>query len=114
MKEYAIFDSKSKIEIQIKVGQNALENWLLIDESKQNDIWFHIEGYPSPHVIIYVPPKSKISKQTIKYAASLCKSNSKFKGNNQVAIIYTQMKNISKGDQVGSVFLKKRTQKIII
>lgn len=106
-------DSVSETEVQIKVGQNAKENWQLIDESKQDDLWFHVEGHPSAHVVISMPDKSKVSKQTIKYAALLCKQHSKLNGNNKLTIIYTQIRNLSKGKEMGSVITKK-IQKLVI
>lgn len=114
MIEHTVTDFQTNCEIQIKVGKDAYNNWSLIDESKQNDIWFHVEDHPSAHVVISVPPKSQISKQTIIHAASLCKLNSKLSNNNKVTIIYTQIKNISKGKAIGSIVLKKKCKKIII
>jgi predicted ribosome quality control (RQC) complex YloA/Tae2 family protein len=111
---FNVYDTKADADIQIKVGSNAQENWDLISESKQNDIWFHLDDKPSPHVVISTPKKNKVSNQTLNYAAALCKEHSKYSNISKLTIIYTQIKNISKGDDVGSVILKKKCDKIIL
>jgi predicted ribosome quality control (RQC) complex YloA/Tae2 family protein len=90
---------------QIVIGQNAQENWDIIREAEQNDIWFHVESQPSCHVIIKTDGNSKIHKSIINYAAGLCKINSKAKFAKKAKIIYTLIKNvkIKKGDKIGSV-----------
>ncbi len=114
MREFIHWDNKSNCDIQIQVGQTAEENWMLIDNAEQNDLWFHVEKQPSPHVIIKVPPKVKLAKSTLNYAALLCKEHSKYAEINRVSIIYTEIKNVKKGEAVGSVLLKKKCQKIIL
>ena len=39
-------------EYDIIIGQKDLENWQIIDESDEFDLWFHIDNLPSSHVII--------------------------------------------------------------
>ena len=114
MREYSQWDNKSNSDITIRVGQTAEENWDLIDDSNQNDLWFHVEKQPSPHVIIKVPSKVTLSKSTLNYAALLCKEHSKYAQINHVSIIYTEIKNVKKGESVGSVLLKKKCKKIVI
>ena len=108
--------NESDIIYNIKVGQNKNENWDIITQASQNDIWFHVESHPSPHVILSNPTNQdikKISKSLIRECAILCKENSKLKNNNKVSIIYTNIKNVTKGDEVGSVITKK-LEKIIV
>lgn len=59
-------------EIKFYVGRSAKENWELLDKAKaedQNYIWFHLESFPSPYVIMW----SSISnlEELIKENASL-------------------------------------------
>ena len=35
-----------------KIGESAQENWDIIKESNQNDLWFHIDKLPSCHVVL--------------------------------------------------------------
>jgi len=87
----------------ITIGTDSQDNWDIIDQSKQNDIWFHVNGHPSAHVIISTKGKKKIHKSVINYAAWLCKENSKRKYAKKQKIIYTYIKNIKKADKTGSV-----------
>jgi predicted ribosome quality control (RQC) complex YloA/Tae2 family protein len=89
------------------VGKNAQDNWDIIDESKPNDLWFHLENVSSCHVILSLPEgktRKDISKQTIIHCAMECKKRSKKNIGN---IIFTDVANITKGDVVGSVQTNK-------
>ena len=105
MKEETVYDSKLKCELIIHIGANAKDNWNIIDMAKPNDIWFHVEDHPSAHVILIVPTEltqiKDVSKMTLKYCANLCKKNKENK--DQMSVIYTQIKNVTKADKEGSV-----------
>lgn len=91
------------------IGENDQDNWDLIDKSKQNDLWFHLSDFPSPHGVLEVPTDTnikKIPKSIILQCANKCKSRSKYK-NMKTKIVYTEIKNISKGTAVGSVNIRK-------
>lgn len=94
----------------ISVGKNAKNNWELIDKASKEDIWFHLDDYPSCHVILSVD--NNINKNikphisVIKKCARLCKNGSKLKDTRKVSVIYTKIKNIKKGNEVGSVYSK--------
>lgn len=107
MKIEKIIDSKSG-ELQIFIGQSAKENWEIIERANQYDIWFHLNAAPSCHVVLKLPSsKSTVSKRTLDYCAMLCKENSKFASFKDVKVMYTVIKNVTKGDAIGSVYTKK-------
>jgi predicted ribosome quality control (RQC) complex YloA/Tae2 family protein len=107
MKELKYDSIHDKTIYTIRVGGSAEENWNLIDRSKQNDIWFHVDGMPSCHVVLEMPDKNKPpNRSVIKYCAILCKNGSKSKDMNKVSIIYTKIKNVKKSDVTGSVTTK--------
>jgi predicted ribosome quality control (RQC) complex YloA/Tae2 family protein len=85
------------------IGQNSQDNWDIIDNASQNDIWFHVEGQPSCHVIINTNGETNIEKRVINHAAMLCKMNSKTQYQKRTRIIYTLIKNVRKCDKIGSV-----------
>ena len=98
-----LFDHNS-IRYTILVGNNKRENFKIIDDSIDSDIWFHIEGKPSCHVILKTTNKIKdIPKQVIKRCAYLCKINSNAKIEKKCTVIYTQIQNIIKTEIVGQV-----------
>lgn len=91
----------------ILTWESAQDNWDLIQASEQNDVWFfHVKNNPSCHVVLIVNPKRLPHKSVINFCATLCKEGSKWKENDNVTIIYTEIKNVKKGDKVGSVTIK--------
>ncbi len=96
----------------ILVGTSAKENWKLIDESDPFDMWLHVDSYPSGHVIIRerLTGKTELEvpeypNQLIAIGAELCKSQSKHSHIPNLKIVYTQVANLKKGKEVGSVFV---------
>lgn len=89
----------------IVIGENAQDNWDIIQASKPTDIWFHMKSFPSSHVIIRDedPDEDRIME-----AAIICKSNSKYRFKN-AKVSYTPISNIVLSDVVGSVsFISNR------
>ena len=89
---------------EIHCGRNAKGNDELLTSSSAHDVWFHVEGMSSAHVILVNKRNEtlrKIPKQVIKRAACICKSSIKASG--KVTIIYTQCKNVEKTDVIGMV-----------
>ena len=98
-----IFDFKNN-EYNLLIGTNKHENFQLIDECVETDIWFHVENEPSCHVILKNDGQMRdIPKQVIKRGAYLCKINSKAKTQKECSIMYTQLKNITKTKVIGQV-----------
>jgi len=100
------------VKYTIKVGTNANENWTLIDNSHQEDLWFHLDEFASAHVVISqdtnIQEEIFYHNQIIRLASNYCKSNSK-NGKNlyKVKIVYTEIKNLKKGKEIGSVYISK-------
>ncbi len=97
----------------IFIGTNQKENWEIIDNSDSFDLWFHVDDLPSGHVIIR-EQLNKLSNtlpiypnQIISIAANLCKSQSKYKDRTKLKIVYTQVGNLKKGKEIGSVIVSK-------
>ena len=105
-------DSTGKI-YDILIGVSDQNNWDIIAHSSQNDLWFHVDDQPSCHVIIKTNNEKKIEKRVIRHAAMICKMNSKAKHQKNTKIIYTRIKNVIKGDTVGSVVTSKTSVVIV-
>lgn len=102
----AIYISALEQDVYYDIGKNAQHNFDLIDNANSDDIWFHINNAPSTHIIAHTAGlnlNKKQLRQIIKSGALLCKQSSKYKSVNNVEIIYTQIKNITKQKTVGSV-----------
>lgn len=109
------------VTIKYIIGQNASENFKIIDDANndayndaQSDahsdaneyyMWFHIDGYPSCHVICKIPDNlsKKDFLKIIKRGALCCKEHSKYRTEKSVSVIYTYLKNVKKTDIIGSV-----------
>lgn len=100
-----IFIPSLEREILYSIGKNAKDNFRIIDMSNENDIWFHLEDYPSSHIIAHISELPKLNKkqfrQIIKQGAVLCKQKSKCYDKTNVN--YTIIKNITKTDIIGTV-----------
>jgi predicted ribosome quality control (RQC) complex YloA/Tae2 family protein len=105
MKIIKVYDSCLNKEFDIYIGKSAEENWALIDDSSENDIWFHLDDLPSSHVVLKTNniKIKEFNKATLIKCASLCKENSKYSGQKNIPVIYTLIKNVQKADTVGSV-----------
>lgn len=97
---------------EVVIGSNAKENWDIIKNSEPGHIWFHLNSFPSPHVIIrsHEPTEFEIME-----AAYLCKDNSKYKNIRNIKVVYTRVHNLELAKEVGSVHIisKRRCEYII-
>ena len=115
MKVFDIHISSLGTTVQFEAGQNEKENFDLIDKSGPDDIWFHIEGRPSAHVVAHIPEgfTKKTISQIVKQGALLSKIISKFSSEKNVEIVYAKIKDVEKTEIMGSVILQ-HSKKIII
>lgn len=95
----------NKIDYTIIIGKNKKENWQIIDNAIESDIWFHVSESPSCHVILknMLSTLSAIPIQVIKRCAYLCKINSNSKYEKKSVIIYTSISNVKKTNNEGEV-----------
>ena len=100
--EIFIYDNQS---YSIFVGGNKHENTKLIEDSSSNDVWFHISGLPSCHVIMRNTGKlGDIPRQVIKRCAYICKTNTNSaKSMPKCEVIYTTVSNIQTTNIPGAV-----------
>ncbi len=96
------------------VGRNAKENWQLISQMEQYDIWFHLNNQSSPYVILEIRNNSEPSYEELLEGAKLCKQYSKAKNDKSVEVIYCPISNLKKGKELGQVILNKPPKKLIV
>lgn len=102
------FLEKEFLGFKILVGRNNLENdRLTLKTADKNDMWFHAKNIPGSHVVILTEGKD-LPDEVILYAAGLAAQNSSAKLSGQVAVDYTQIKNVKKpvGAKPGMVIYK--------
>jgi predicted ribosome quality control (RQC) complex YloA/Tae2 family protein len=97
----------NKMDYTIIIGKNKKENWQIIDDAIETDIWFHVSESPSCHVILknVLSALSAIPIQVIKRCAYLCKINSNAKYEKKSVIIYTSILNVKKTNNEGEVIV---------
>ena len=115
MKTEIVFINALKREVTFYIGKNQNENFEVIDKGTNDDLWFHAAELSSCHVVCQVP--SDVDKKGLRYiittGALLCKNNTnKLKSLSNVAITYTQIKNITKTKTPGCV-LTQNTKTIV-
>jgi predicted ribosome quality control (RQC) complex YloA/Tae2 family protein len=97
----------SNIVMTYNIGTSAQDNSDLVVASNPHDIWFHVEGLPSCHVVAVLPENEKIDKKKIrsiiKHGAVLCKQYSKYASHKNLPIIYTKIANVQITNIPGSV-----------
>jgi len=101
-----IYIPKLKLKVKFLIGKDAKNNTEIINQSLDNDLWFHVNDLPSCHVIARIHDLN-INRQDLLYiitqGALLCKQNSKYKSDKNVKIMYTRIKNIETLETPGSV-----------
>lgn len=90
------------------IGKNAKDNFKVIDMGEPDDLWFHVKGETSCHVIALISHIPDLEKEEMKIiieeGSLLCKENTfKVASLKNVAIDYTFLKNIKKTKILGSV-----------
>ena len=104
--------------IEYFIGQTAKENWELLDAlQKENSdyIWFHLNSFPSPYVIMK-NDLLEISDQShsnyLIYGATICRDNTKYRYLKDLKVCYTRLKKLRKGNNIGEVIIKGRPDTI--
>ena len=103
--------------VTFQIGSNAQDNWAILSNADQSWLWFHLDNLTSPYVIlkesiknlksdIYILPLTHY----IYKGGSLCKEYSKFK-NQKVNFIFTEAKNVRKGEKIGEALVKGKVKK---
>jgi len=98
-------------EIKYIIGQNAQENWNILDNATKinnNYIWFHLNSFPSCFVIMYSSIedlRDNSLNDYLTYGANLCKQNTKYRNLNDLKICYTSLKKLIKTNKIGEVIV---------
>lgn len=109
MKTQVVYFDNIKKKITYLIGENAADNFLVIDASDfKTDIWFHSKEGSSCHVVAKIPGQPQLNKKELlticKKGGLLCKLNTaKLKKQSNIEIIYTKIGNITKTNIDGLV-----------
>lgn len=95
--------------IKCKIGNNAQENWNLLEMASDNHLFFHLSSFPSCYVILELEDEIKdffILNKILEKAALECKLNTKYKNLKNIKVDYCLVSNVIKGDILGEVYYK--------
>lgn len=94
--------------LTFQIGKNAVENTELIHRADDMDVWFHIKGVPSAHLIFSNSDSLDLEylrKRGIIYRLALeLKKGSKYRKSNNIEVIYSYVKDIKPQPKPGLVF----------
>ena len=104
MKTELIFIPKLNLTINFSIGENDLDNFFIIKNSSQDDIWFHLHHVPSCHIIAHTNDLKLTKKQkqcVIKQGVHLCHVMDK--KSIDCSVVYTQIKHVVMTEIAGRV-----------
>ncbi len=96
---------------KVLLGKSEKGNIDLLENSRAKDIWFHMQGRPSAHVIV-VTDKKNIPESVIHEAAGLCVDFTMFE-NGTYLVDYTQRRNVKIQDGANVHYTDYNTVDII-
>lgn len=103
--------------VDFHIGENALDNFRIIDAADSRDLWFHVDGHSSCHVIADISAIDNINRKNIPYivtqGAVLCKQYSRYANQKHVGIIYTRIADVEKTTTPGLVVVKNQKRVVI-
>jgi len=89
-------------EFTCLIGQNAKENWALLDKAEENHWFFHLTSFPSCYVI-WECKEDIPSDNVLIRLAQICLDNTKYRRLKDVKVDYTRCKNVRKGEEIGEI-----------
>jgi len=98
--------------IRFRIGQNRLENAALIESAHPDDIWFHLAGRPSCHVVATLPDfasglwiSRKVRGLIIRQGAAVCRDHARCDGSESV--VCSRIGDLVRTDVPGTVQVPK-------
>jgi hypothetical protein len=86
--------------IRFRIGQNRLENAELIEAAHPDDLWFHLAGRPSCHVLTTLPVR-KVRGLVIRQGAAVCRDHMRCDGSESV--VCSRVRDLVRTDVPGTV-----------
>jgi predicted ribosome quality control (RQC) complex YloA/Tae2 family protein len=107
------------VEYLFHIGRDKQDNWNLIEGSQPWDVWFHVDGAPSSHVVLEMDDLEgggikEIPRPVLKRGAGLCKEHSSSKSVAKCPVIYTTVGKLVKGREVGSVNISGEVRRLVL
>lgn len=97
----------------VKVGQNAQENWMLLEKAKEGYYFFHLRNFPSCYVV-WECEDEKVADEVLEEISRICVANTKHKKAKGIKVDCTRCGNVFKGDRVGECMYTHRRKVRVI
>jgi predicted ribosome quality control (RQC) complex YloA/Tae2 family protein len=98
-------------DIKYIIGENAAENWSLLDTSDKEHYYFHLSSFPSCYVIL---EHDEPTLDMLQHGAMLCKNSTKYRLVKNIKVDYCKCSNLKRGEHVGEViYIRPRQVKQI-
>ncbi|MBS0627551.1 MAG: hypothetical protein JSS09_05000, partial [Verrucomicrobia bacterium] len=75
-------------DMKCTIGTNKEENWILLDNSRPSDLFFHLSSFPSCYVVL--SSFGKVSDIIKKQCARLCLEQTKYRNLHDVYVDCTE------------------------
>lgn len=107
MKQQDIYFPQLHDTFVYTIGQNAQDNFDIIDAADPDDYWFHVHDAPSAHVIVRIPTdyNKKEKGYIIKKGCELAKQHSSSKSSKKVVCVFCKVRHLAKTSVPGKVEL---------
>lgn len=96
---------------RVCIGENMLDNDILVRTSEKSYYWFHLDKFSSPHGVIEC---DNPGKDEIRYVASLVKDGSRVRNLRRLGVVYTKLSNLRLTDKVGCVDILRGSRIVYI
>lgn len=93
--------------IKVSIGKNERENQRLLEDARADDLWLHIQGIPSSHMIIHCG-KAKLREEILQESAKILLGMSGICDKN-VLVDYTQRRYVKIVEGANVVYAKQKT-----
>lgn len=90
-------------DVDYIVGNDSKENWKILENADDEDVWIHLHNYSSPYVIL--KSYKTLDNKDLLYGGFICKKNSKHKYIDNIKMVFSLVKHVKKGKCSGEVIL---------
>jgi predicted ribosome quality control (RQC) complex YloA/Tae2 family protein len=106
------------VPVLYRVGKSAAGNDQLLTLASPDDIWFHVDGSPSGHVIAECGHLEGLTRKqkhdVVVQGAVLCKRHSKQKSASRVPVLYALVGRVRKTDVLGTVVVEGKVGTYVV
>lgn len=93
--------------VKVSIGKNSKENQKLLEDAKADDLWLHIQDFPSSHMIIHCG-KAKCKDEVLHQSAKILLGINGFLDKN-IAVDYTQRRFVKIIEGANVLYSKQKT-----